>query len=129
MTEADLKRDLVRQLLKEGDFARRLEDKFAIGTLDLLLVTQLYTIYAEAKLLKDIVALPATAKQRDQIKLFNDVGNMRACALVLGYRDKSIGFGLPGQHWTKHYVMPWPTINLAHHLNEAVAAIFTKELV
>ena len=69
--EADFKRAIVRQLLNEGGFARRIEDKFAVGSLDMLLITPLNTIYAEAKLLKGIAALPASVAQRHQIGLVN----------------------------------------------------------
>ena len=83
-TEAEFKRDLVRQLLKEGGYARRLEDRYAVGTLDLLLLTKRYLIYAEAKLIKGLIALPARVAQREQIKLFNEVGNPHARAIIIG---------------------------------------------
>ena len=129
MTEAHLKRDLVRQLLKEGSYARRLEDKFAVGTLDLLILTERYTIYAEAKLLKDIVTLPATVMQRAEIERFNKVGNPRAKALVIGYRDGHLGFGLPGTRWDARYIMAWPgagpyTFTLTACLDTAVEQVF-----
>ena len=108
MQEADLKRELVRTLLKEGSYGRRLEDKFAVGTLDLLLLTERYTIYAEAKILRDIVSLPATVTQRAEIERFNKVGNPRAKALVIGYRDGHLGFGLPGKRWDAKYTCLWP---------------------
>jgi hypothetical protein len=129
-TEAEFKRDLVRQLLKEGGFARRLEDKYAVGTLDLLLLTQRYLIYAEAKLIKGL-ALPARVAQREQIQLFNKVGNTRAYALIIGLKDKTVGFGLPGEQWDYHSIMPWPpqARSLTEHLNYAVEAIFDVELV
>ena len=132
ITESEFKRDLVRQLLKEGGYARRLEDRYAVGTLDLLLLTKRYLIYAEAKLIKGLIALPARVSQREQIRLFNDVGNPRARAIVIGLKDRSVGFGLPGQPYDEHCVMPWPLLagqTLTDHLNIAVEKIFDKELV
>jgi len=132
VTEAQFKRDIVRQLLKEGGFGRRIEDKFAVGSLDMLLVTKRYTIYAEAKLLKNIAALPASVMQREQIRLFNAVGNPTSYALVMGLKDKSVGFGLPGERYDEHYTMPWPLLGtgtLTEHLDFAVDEIFAKELV
>lgn len=132
MTEAQFKRDIVRQLLREGGFGRRIEDKFAVGSLDMLLVTRRYTIYAEAKLLKGIIALPASVMQREQIRLFNAVGNPTSYALVMGLKDKSVGFGLPGQPYDDHCIMPWPLLTrqtLTDHLDIAVEKIFDKELV
>jgi hypothetical protein len=129
MNEADLKRDLVRTLLKEGSYGRRLEDKFAVGTLDLLLLTERYTIYAEAKILRDVVALPATVTQRAEIERFNAVGNPRARALVIGYRKGIIGFGLPGKRWDARYTCHWPLIpsdevTLTACLDAAVEEVF-----
>ena len=128
-TEADFKRAIVRQLLNEGGFARRIEDKFAVGSLDMLLITPLNTIYAEAKLLKGIAALPASVAQRNQIRLVNEVGNPTGCAIIIGLKDKRIGFGLPGERWDEHYTMEWPLVGprtLMYHLDCAVGAIFNK---
>jgi len=132
MTEAEFKRDIVRQLTREGGYARRLEDRYAVGTLDLLLLTQRYLIYAEAKLIKGLIALPARVAQREQIKLFNAVGNTNACAIIIGLKDRSVGFGLPGEEYAAHCIMPWPLLagqTLTDHLNIAVEKIFDKELV
>ena len=126
-TEADFKRTLVRQLLFEGGFGRRIEDKFAVGSLDMLLITAKYTIYAEAKLLKGIAALPASVAQRHQIQLVNEVGNPYSRALIIGLKDKRVGFGLPGERWDEHYTIDWPTTILRDHLNAAVMAVFKKE--
>lgn len=128
-TEAEFKRDLVRQLLKEGGYARRLEDRYAVGTLDLLLMTKHYLIYAEAKLIKGL-ALPARVAQREQIQLFNAVGNRYARAIVIGLKGGMMCFGLPGERYDAHYVTPWPLIgqrSLTYHLNEAVAEIFENK--
>lgn len=129
-SEADFKRAIVRQLLLEGGFARRIEDKFAVGSLDMLLVTKRHVIYAEAKLLKGIAALPASVAQRHQIELMNRVGNTTSRALIIGLKDKTVGFGLPGQRWDAHYTMPWPLLgtgSLTEHLDFAVDEIFAKE--
>ena len=129
MTEADLKRAIVRQLLLEGGWGRRIEDKFAIGTLDMLLMTERNVIYAEAKLLKGMVSLPASVAQREAIQRFNNVGNPRARALVIGYRDGHIGFGLPGTRWDAKYICVWPRpsdgFTLTECLDEAVRLCFT----
>jgi hypothetical protein len=130
-TEADFKRAIVRQLLNEGGFGRRIEDKFAVGSLDMLLVTPLNTIYAEAKLLKSIAALPASVAQRHQIELVNHVRNPTCCALVIGLKEGMMCFGLPGERYDAHYQTPWPLIgprSLMYHLDCAVGAIFNKEL-
>jgi len=109
MSEAEWKLAMVKQLLREGSFARRIEDKYAVGSLDMLIVTKLFTIYAEAKLLKDIAALPASVAQRHQIKLVNEVCNPRSRAIVVGLKNGAMGFGLPGERWDEYYTAPWPT--------------------
>src|SRR4051794_32735090 len=125
-SEAEWKRALVRQLLLEGSFGRRIEDKFAVGSLDMLLVTPRYTIYAEAKLLKGIAALPASVAQRHQIDLVNAVGNPLSRALVVGLKDGRMGFGLPGERWDAHYTSDWPTgkYRLTDILDNAVIRIW-----
>jgi hypothetical protein len=135
MLESDLKREMVRTLLKEGSFARRIEDKWAIGTLDLLIVTKHLTLYADVKMMKDIVTLPATKKQCDQICLLNNVGNPRARACIIGYRDGRMGLGLPGERWDAHQAFPWPwrsvtgQVSFAHALEFAVHQVFAKQEV
>ena len=137
MNEADLKRDLVATILKEGGYGRRLEDKFAVGTLDLLLMTMHNVIYAEVKMLKNIAALPASVVQRREIDRFNGVCNMRAHAIVIGYRPfgsgypgGSLGFGLPGTRWDDKYTCRWPlsdgenVLTFSEVLDRAVAQIF-----
>ena len=128
-TEADFKRAIVRQLLLEGGFARRIEDKFAVGSLDMLLITPLNTIYAEAKLLKGIAALPASVAQRHQIELVNRINNPTSRALVIGLKDGMMCFGLPGERYDAHYLTPWPLVgprSLMYHLDCAVGAVFNK---
>jgi len=126
-SEADWKRALVRQLLLEGSFGRRIEDKFAVGSLDMLVVTKRFTIYAEAKLLNNIAALPASVAQRHQIIVFNNVGNPTSRALVVGLKNGEMGFGLPGERWDEHLTMPWPLppgVMLADVFDAAVVKIW-----
>jgi len=124
MLEATLKREIVRVLLKEGAFARRLEDKYAIGTLDMLITTRRYMIYAEAKRVTG-TALIATVKQQDQIARFNEVNNPYAKAILVGYKDGHLGFGLPGDRWDQHHTCPWPTrTSLSGNFDTAVTTIF-----
>ena len=126
MSEAEWKLAMVKQLLREGSFARRIEDKYAVGSLDMLIVTKLFTIYAEAKLLKDIAALPASVAQRHQIQLVNNIRNPFCKALIVGLKKGEMGFGLPGEPWNKHYTAPWPAkdMPLTEIFNSAVAAIW-----
>ena len=90
------KRDIVRQLLR-GRLRRRIEDKFAVGSLDMLRHKR-YTIYAEAKLLKDIAALPASVMQREQIRLVNAVDNPYCRALVIGLKVTRSVLVCPGKY-------------------------------
>ena len=99
-----------------------------MGTLDLLLLTERYTIYAEAKILRDIVTLPASVAQRAEIERFNRVGNPSAKALVIGYRDGHLGFGLPGKRWDAKFTTRWPIafvdFTLTARLDAAVEEVF-----
>lgn len=117
---------MVRQLLREGSFARRIEDKYAVGSLDMLIVTPRYTIYAETKLLKGIAALPASVAQRHQLELVNQVNNPSCRAIIVGLKDGWMGFGLPGERWDDRYIAPWPTEDhrLTGIFDEAVQRIW-----
>jgi hypothetical protein len=128
VNEAAVKREIVRVLIKEGAFARRLEDRYAIGTLDMILTTHRYMIYAEAKTIHGL-KLMATIAQEAQIEKFNAVGNPYAKAIVVGYKDGQLGFGLPGDRWDKHHTCPWPTRMLADHFDRAVQAIFGESVL
>jgi hypothetical protein len=128
-TEADLKRDMVRTLLKEGSFARRIEDKYAIGTLDMLVVTCRYFIYTEVKVLTTLAALPASKKQQEQIELVNGLYNPNAKAIVVALKDGYLGFGLPGERWDREFVYPWPVAtggSLTRAFNCAIKTIFKE---
>jgi hypothetical protein len=130
MIEANLKRDLVRQLLQEGGYGRRIEDKYAVGTLDLLLMTKRFVIYAEAKIMKGLVTLPIRATQGAEIGRFNRIGNPNACALIIGFRDGMIGFGLPGEHFLSRCACSWPlemNVTLTEYLELAAEHILEKE--
>jgi hypothetical protein len=124
MNEADVKREIVRILLREGCFARRIEDKYAIGTLDMLIITPMHTIYAEAKHMRTTATMVASTAQADQIHRFNRVGNPSAYALMIGYKDKQLGFSLPGQRWDQYRTCPWPPAKLTDEFDLGVLAIF-----
>lgn len=54
-SEADYKRRIVAAMQKYGGYARRVEDKYAVGTLDLILSTpRTGLVLAEAKLIKHV---------------------------------------------------------------------------
>jgi hypothetical protein len=93
----------------------------------MLIVTPMHTIYAEAKHLRTGATLIASVKQVDQIERFNGVGNPCAYALVVGYKNDQLGFGLPGDRWDRHHTCPWPPVLLGDEFDLAVLTIFGGE--
>ena len=88
-----------------------IEDKFAIGTLDMLLVTEQHTHLRRGQDPQGYRHACRPRSRSGAIRRFNAVGNPRARALVIGYRDGHIGFGLPGTRWDAKYTVRWPITN------------------
>src|SRR3954462_898567 len=110
LIESELKRDMVKQFLREGGWARRIEDKYAVGTPDCLFIGPHVAVFAEVKIMRGVRALPASVAQRVQIERINAAGNSNFRAVVIGHRDRMLYFGLPGM--LPVYRSWWPTKNL-----------------
>lgn len=124
LIESELKRDMVRQFLREGGWARRIEDKYAVGTPDCLFIGPHVAVFAEVKIMRDVRALPASVAQRVQIERINGAGNSHFRAVVIGYRDGKLGFGKPGTVWDERFSCPWPNKQLIECMTLAVLANF-----
>ena len=63
MNEADVKRKMVKSVMEKSGYARRIEDQFAVGTFDLLLIPLGLPVFtAEVKMVKGHTFGP-TARQ------------------------------------------------------------------
>lgn len=122
LIESELKRDMVKQFLREGGWARRIEDKYAVGTPDCFFIGPHVAVFAEIKIMRGVRALPASVAQRVQIERINNAGNSHFRALVIGHRDGGLHFGLPGK--LPVIGCSWPVAHLIWNMTEAVQAVF-----
>ena len=93
MNEADKKRELVREInALPGGYARRLEDRYAIGVLDLIIKLPAYpALWAEGKIVEGNLFAP-TARQWEEGRRILAAGMP---VLLLGWKER----------WL--YVSPW----------------------
>ena len=89
MSEAEHKLQLVKDVRALGGYARRLEDKYALGLLDLVIkLPGLPFIWAEGKLIEGNAFGP-TKRQYEEGKAWMKAG---VAVLLIGWRDKVIYF-------------------------------------
>ena len=125
--ESELKRDMVKQFMREGGWAKRIEDKYAVGTPDCLFIGPFVALFGEVKILRGLRALPASVAQREQLRRINNVGNSHFHGLVIGYRDGKLGFGHAGIAWDARFSCPWPNKALIECMTAAVHANFGEQ--
>ena len=79
--EASFKRELVRQCRQRGWYARRHEDRFAVGALDLAILVRGFpqTLYAEGKVVPHQAFAP-TPRQYEEGRRYIAAGGL--CALI-----------------------------------------------
>lgn len=92
MNEADYKRQLVKEVKLLGGHARRVEDRWAVGVLDLIIkLPGRPLIFAEGKVIDGHQFAPTPAQHAEGVKWVKaGIG-----ALLIGWQDKSM------------YVSPW----------------------
>jgi hypothetical protein len=86
MTEADLKRYLVRSMRFQGGVGERIEDRYKVGWPDLIFVPpEIPVIFAEAKMLKTIRTPRLTCTATQEQKLLELIRPPHAYSALLGY--------------------------------------------
>ena len=74
-TEADIKRSIVKSMHEGGGYARRIEDQFAVGMCDMLLIPKGLPVFAaEIKRVRDNVFGP-TPRQLIELHRIRDVAD------------------------------------------------------
>jgi hypothetical protein len=75
MNEADVKREMVKSMREKGGYARRIEDKFAVGTYDLILIPfGLPVFMTEVKMIRGAMFGP-TLRQQVELERIRYVGH------------------------------------------------------
>jgi len=84
MIEADVKANIVAAMFNAGGYGRRVEDKYLVGTPDLILAHPLVgTVIAEAKMVLHNVFAP-TPRQRVEMQRIDNGGGV---AVLVGYKQ------------------------------------------
>ena len=86
MTEADFKRKLVAEIkMLPGGYARRVEDRWAVGVLDLIIkLPGLPIVFAEGKLIRGNLFAPSPA----QFAEGNKILAASMLAVLIGWKDR-----------------------------------------
>ena len=96
-SESDLKRAIVKDMQANGGYARRIEDSFAVGTYDLILIPyDLPVFMAEVKKVKGHTFAP-TPRQEVELHRIANVGaiNRHVIPVVIGWLNGNYYFHKP----------------------------------
>lgn len=95
-SEADVKRAMVKEINRAGGYARRIEDQYAVGILDTVLIPPRgITFFCEVKLIRGQSFGP-TPRQWEEMRRVEEAGARDAFALLVGYKDKKHYFATFG---------------------------------
>lgn len=85
MLESDFKDQIVREIRKEGGYARRIEDRFSVGQPDMFLVPKLCpAIWVEAKIIRGNFLIP---RPRQFIELQRIYRPPHCITYMIGWKD------------------------------------------
>jgi hypothetical protein len=85
MRESDVKREIIRDIRKEGGYARRIEDRFSVGMPDTVLIPMnCPVVWVEVKILTGNILRPAP-RQLIELKLLRIPPH--STSFVVGYKE------------------------------------------
>jgi hypothetical protein len=96
-TEADVKREIVKSMVSDKGYARRLEDQYGVGIFDLIIIPfGLPVFMAEVKIIKGDFFGP-TPRQAIELQRIQDVGAFKGHVIpvMIGWRDGIYYFHSP----------------------------------
>lgn len=86
-TESWYKTDLVGKLKKAGCYARRVEDQFAVGTLDMIFVIpNMPTLFAEGKVIKHMFIEPSERQWIEGTRIMSASNGLNALPMLVGWK-------------------------------------------
>ena len=113
MNESDYKRRLVAEVKALGGYARRIEDRFAVGVLDLILkVPNRHLIFAEGKVIEGYKFAP-TARQYEEGKKIIRAG---VGAVLIGWQNRVMYLSYWAEKADKRFCKTYPNCNYAEAL-------------
>jgi hypothetical protein len=82
--ESFYKTHMVKNVRANGGYARRLEDKYAVGLPDTMFIPKGYPVFiAEVKLIKGTIFRP-TSRQYIELRRINDAGGEHVYGIMIG---------------------------------------------
>jgi hypothetical protein len=85
MRESDVKEDIVREIRKEGGYARRIEDRFTVGQPDMFLVPKLCpAMWVEVKVVRGNIIRPTPRQLVELDRLFRPP---HCTSFLLGWKE------------------------------------------
>jgi|KBSSwiS6_1023812.scaffolds.fasta_scaffold00864_6 hypothetical protein len=98
MNESTVKTDMVKSIRAAGGYARRIEDRYSVGVLDLIMVPKGYPVFfAEVKIVRGLVFKP-TDRQYIEMKRINECGGEHMFGIAIGYKDGTYYFSEATNH-------------------------------
>jgi len=96
-TEAEIKRRIVRDMHASGHYARRIEDQFAVGTFDMILIPLAMPVFmAEIKMIREHIFGPTPRQQIELARIHDAAGNAgHVIPVMIGWKDGVYYFHRP----------------------------------
>jgi hypothetical protein len=99
MNESELKTKMVKSVRDHGGYARRIEDSFAVGTLDTILVPRGLPVFmAEVKMIRGLSFGPTPRQYIEMIRVKEAAGNgNHIIPVLIGWKNDTFYFHEPIQ--------------------------------
>lgn len=87
MIEADVKRKMSESMKDAGGYARRIEDSYAVGIFDMILIPKGLPVFAaEVKMVRGNYFGP-TPRQHIELLRIGSVGGLHVIPVMIGFKD------------------------------------------
>lgn len=97
MKESDVKRDMIKSMQTNGGYGRRIEDQYAVGVYDTILIPKALPVFmAEVKVIRGTHFGP-TPRQMIELQRITDVANTagHVIPVMIGWQDGVYYFHKP----------------------------------
>lgn len=97
MKESDIKRNMIKSMQEGGGYGRRIEDKYAVGTYDLILIPFGLPVFtAEVKMIRDNFFGPTPRQMVELTRITNvAVNSGHVIPVMIGWKEGVFYFHKP----------------------------------
>ena len=117
MTESDVKRQIAKVMQENNGYARRIEDQYAVGTFDMILIPKGYPVFmAEVKLIRLNIFGPSP-RQSIELQRIQDAAadSGHVIPVMIGWQDGNYYFHKPQIRISKHDCFSVTTSTMNFH--------------